>query len=104
MTSNCATDSSEWFGVVYGEACPLPHHRQWILQHPLERAEELRASGAVDDAVVAGHGDLHPLPDLEALGGRHRLLADASNGQDAGLGRIGDGGKLVNVEHAKVRH
>ncbi len=34
----------------------------------------------------------------------YRLLHDAAHGQDAGLGRIDDGGELVDVEHAEVRH
>src|SRR6478672_5176404 len=39
-----------------------PDESQRILQHALQGPEELRARRAVDHAVIARHGEPHPLP------------------------------------------
>ena len=78
-------------------------HRLRILNKLLKMLEPLSANCPVHDPVVtrhrdphhAGHGGLTVRP-------RHHLLLGAAHGQDAGLGRVDDGGELVDAEHAQV--
>ena len=79
-----------------------PEHRQRILQHRLERLQELRSRRAVDDAVIARHGQPEPPPHRELAFVRHRLLHDPPDGQDPRLRRVDQRRELIDVEHAKV--
>ena len=65
--------------------------------------EPLSSNSPVHDPVVAGHGDPHHVDHdgLPAGPGYHLLLGPA-HGQDTGLGRVDDGGELVDAEHPEV--
>src|SRR5690606_6227182 len=75
-----------------------------LLEQFLESGEELRASGAVDDAMVAGQHERQAVArhDLSGLV-HHRLPRGAADGEDRGVGRIDDRGKPRDAEHAEVR-
>src|SRR6185312_13007316 len=80
----------------------LPHQRQRILQHGLERLEEPGSRGAVDHPVIARHGEAKPPPDGELPLVHGRLFGDASDRQDARLRRVDYRRELVDVEHAEI--
>ena len=51
-------------------------------------AEQPRAERAVDDPVIAGHGEGHALADDDLAVLHDRFLDQAADGEDAGLGRV----------------
>jgi hypothetical protein len=85
----------------------LEHEGKRLLHVALEGLEEPSGNGPVDSPVVGGHGDVHDLGGLEpsARGGRRDgddLGEGSSDGEDAGLRRVDDGGEVGDAEHAEV--
>ena len=66
--------------------------------------QESRPVGAVEDAVVAGQGDGHPVAgdDLAVADDRH--LVDRSDREDRRLRRVDHGREVVDPEHPQVGH
>ena len=84
--------------------CRLPDDCQGILQHASNRLHELGTRRAVDDSMIAAHGEAHAFPRGHGTLVYHRLLHDTAHGQQSGLRRVDDAGKLVDLEHAEVGH
>src|SRR5688572_13863143 len=80
------------------------HEHERILDQAAQRLKELRADGAVDDAVIAAHRDAHAIAHDRLAVDDDELLLTRADGEDAGLGGIDDRGELVDAEHAKVAH
>ena len=60
------------------------------------------AQRAVDDAVVAGHGDPHTPADRERAVDHHRLLLERADREDRGGWGVDDGGEVLDAHHAEV--
>src|SRR4029453_10797745 len=92
------TTSKAWF------ATGLDEEAQRLFEETLHVLEEARTHGAVHDPVIARDGHLHasPHPELAALG--HRLLEHGAHRDNGTLGRIDNGGKLLDVVHAEIGH
>src|SRR5216684_5898074 len=73
----------------------LQHQPHRLLQVAPQRAQVVRAEGAVDDAVVAGHGYLHPVADRHLTIDHHRLRAGGADGEDGHIRRVDDGRELL---------
>jgi len=85
-------------------AC-LEQHRDGILDVALEDLEPLGTDSTIHNSVVTAHGDVHHVGDLVALlrvVRDHDLLGGAY-GENARLGRVDDGGELLDAKHAQVR-
>src|SRR5829696_3841197 len=100
MTSNWVATDVLWWMVARGGW--LPDQRQRILQHRLERLQELRARRAVDHPVIARNREPEPSPGRELPLVHDRFLNDPPDRQDPGLGRIDHRRELLDVEHAQV--
>src|SRR5437588_4134436 len=88
-------------GIEFGLG--LEDESHWALQEALDFLQELRGSYPIEDPMVDGERDAHPLAgdDLAVL--HHRLVLDRADRQDAGIGRVDDGRELIDVVHAQVR-
>jgi hypothetical protein len=67
-----------------------------------EGGEELRADGAVDDAVVAGERERHRLADDDLAGFHDGLRDGRADGEDRGVGRVDDGAEFRDAHHAEI--
>src|SRR5436309_9516356 len=92
------TTSKAWF------ATDLDEETEGLFEETLHVLEEADPHGAVHDPVVARDGHLHapPHPELAALG--HGLLQHGAHRENGALGRIDDGGKLLDIVHAEIGH
>src|SRR5438094_9327629 len=81
----------------------LEDESHWALQQPLDFLQELRGRYPIEDSMVDGERDAHPLAgdDLAVL--HHGLVLDRADREDAGVRRVDDGGELVDVVHTEVR-
>ena len=80
----------------------LDNQVKGVLEYFLERLKELRTSGTVDHAVVAGHRHAHHLPHHDLVLAHDRLRRHCAHGQDRTFRWIDHSGELVDSEHAKV--
>ena len=90
--------------VVY-EVKHLEHEGQGVLEVALEGVDPPGADGTVDNAVVRAEGDLHDLHGLEAMllfGCRHQPCLRRADSEDTRLGRVDDGGEVVDAVHSEV--
>src|SRR5438067_9402918 len=80
----------------------LEDESHWALQEALDFLQELRGRYPIEDPMVDREGDAHPLTgdDLAVL--HHGLVLDGADREDSGVGRVDDGGELVDVVHTKV--
>src|SRR5215213_9734823 len=82
----------------------LERERERLLEQLLDAREELRAVGAVEDAVVADERERHLLPRDHAAALVHRRLrGERADREDRGLRRVDDRGEALDTEHAEVR-
>src|SRR5712691_5740839 len=81
----------------------LQQHSQRVLEHLFQSLQIRGARCPVDHPVITAHRDPQPAPHDDAIAVGHGLRDDAADRDDAGLGRIDDGGELIDVEHPKVR-
>src|SRR5438552_8172120 len=84
-------------------ACGLEDESHRALQEALDFLQELRGRYPIEDPMVDGECDAHPLAgdDLAVL--HHGLVLDRADRQDGGVRWIDDGGELVDVVHTEVR-
>lgn len=73
-----------------------------------QKRDLLGGNGTINGSVVRSHGDVHNLGGLESStrrGGRDGddLGEGSSDGEDAGLRRVDDGGEVRDAEHSEVR-
>src|SRR5204862_3331588 len=69
------------------------YERERIFDELSDRLQEFGSGRAVDDAVIAAHGDAHALPHLELAIDHHRLRLYAADGDNPGFWRIDDRGE-----------
>ena len=81
----------------------LGEQQPGFFEHGLDCGEKLSGGGAVEHAVVGGEGERgQGAGDEGAVGGDDRAGGDAADGQDGGLGRVDDGGEVVDAVHTQV--
>ena len=73
-----------------------------IFEIHAEGAEEFGAQRAVDAAMIGGEGDRHLVLDHDVIAAHHGAAFAGADGQDCGLGRIDDGGEVLDVHHAEI--
>src|SRR5713226_7799087 len=73
-----------------------------VFEYLLECLQELRSGGAVDHAMIAGHGDAHRLTNDDLAVVHDRLWRHGADGQDCALRRINHRSELVDAEHSEV--
>src|ERR1700722_8278805 len=81
----------------------LVDEQEWVFDELAEGLQELGAGGAVDDAVVATHGDAEVLADCDGAVDDGGFGFDGADCQDTRFWRVNDGGELVDAEHTQVR-
>ena len=64
--------------------------------------QEYRGRGAVEDAVIDGQGELQCGCGGESTVAHDGFLLDGADGQDRGLGRVDDGGEVIDAVHPEV--
>ena len=80
----------------------LQHQPQRLFEVRAQRAQVLGAEGAVDDAVVAGHCHFHPVADHDLAIDHDRLRGGGADREDRHVGRIDDGGEVLDAPGAEV--
>src|SRR5262249_49321236 len=86
---------------------PAPAHlrdqpRSRVLDQPDESLEESGGGRAVDDAVVEGQAEAHPLPGDDLVSDHDRLPGDPAQAQYGALGRVDDRGERLDSEGPQV--
>src|SRR6266851_7467119 len=79
------------------------YERHRALQEALDFLQELRRGHPIEDPVIDRERDAHPLAGHHQAVFDDRLVFDRADRQDARIGRVDDGGELVDVVHPEVR-
>ena len=86
-----------------GFARLLQDERQRVLEQALDLGEELRALGAVGDAMVGGERDLHHLPHDDRAVAYRRRGDHGADAEDRRLRRLDDADQRLDAVSAEVR-
>src|SRR5215471_3741398 len=77
-------------------------HAQRVLEEATQFGEKGGADGPIDDAVIARQGHRDPFAWRDRAVSHDWNLAYLSDGKDGALGRVDDGGELVDAEHTEI--
>src|SRR5882672_4249049 len=89
-------------GTDIGTDLLASHQDDRILEKALQLLEKVPGDDAVDDPMVARHGDAHRAPRDEDAVAYDRTLFDRPDGENRRLRRIDDGRELLEIEHPHV--
>ena len=81
---------------------PLHQHQPGVFDIHAEGAEEFGTEGAVNAAMIRGQRDRHLVFDHDVVAAHDGSPFSDTHGQDCSVGRVDDGGKILDAEHAEV--